>query len=358
MRPTAAALALLLVVLLATACGGGGDSSTPIESAPSFEGDWHFVLLTAGGGGFRAAWGTATSDAAGAVATSTSSNTDGGISTDVPASATASVAPDGTFTFTSVGGTLHGGISRAGDVAVCASLPSTTPVIAVFLRKAGSFSTASLNGAFHAVRMRRKLGVSSASGQRSGGITYDGVGGTSDALPAAGNDDGAIVGGGFGTGTYSVDAEGHLTVGNMRGGVLAGAAALIAGGRTSGDPMITVSLPVSTAATNARFAGSYAVVGMQSHPTSGAWQSTVAELLANGSGGGTMSGTANGETGSLTIGPAATPWAIDGAGALDLTLYDGSTLKGGISPDGRLAILGGATQTGMAPAIFVLVRRD
>ena len=140
---------------------------------------------------------------------------------------------------------------------------SGDPEVLVGLKKAGSFSNASLSGTYTFTDYYVNSGSSNATSvvhisvpsvpytndltvpiaktgftAELGTVTFDGVGGFT--LSGTKNVDG-VSSAKTQSGSYSVAADGTLTLGNMTGSVLAGGSSLVAASMT-GDPEVLVGL--------------------------------------------------------------------------------------------------------------------
>ena len=207
--------------------------------------------------GFTVETGTVTFDGVGAFTISGTKNVDGVVSS-MAQSGSYSVAPDGTLTV----GTMAGSVLAGGSSFIAASRTGA-PEVLVGVKKAGTFSNASLSGAYTFADYYVNSSSSNATSivpinvpttpysnnltvpiakkgftAELGTVTFDGAGGFT--ILGTKNVD-AVVSNVTQSGSYSVAADGTLTVGTMTGSVLAGGSSFIAASRT-GDPEILVGI--------------------------------------------------------------------------------------------------------------------
>lgn len=357
---TLRSLFICALFLSFSACGGGSSSSTPapspLGSPPDFTGEWHYVLLSGDSSTFGTLWGSGTANADGSSFLMGARNVDGTYTSPFGGPASWATAPDGTFTY----GGFAGGITRLGDVAIGSAAAPDDPGIVIFLRKSGVFNTSTLSGSQHLVRLRKVLGTPDRIQSSHHVVAFDGVGGYAGvAGTSTRNVEGNVDSASFGSGSYGVTADGSFSTGNTEGGLLDGAIVGLAGGRVSNDdPLGFAFVSASVGMSVSRFRGRYAVVGLQYDYGSTAYRSTHAILEADGAGGGTVVGSQNVQGTAVPLANAGIAATVSSNGTLELTLPGGDTLRGGIAPDGRIVVLGGATQAGSDPAMYVLVRLD
>jgi hypothetical protein len=159
--------------------------------------------------------------------------------------------------------------------------------------------------------------------------------------------------------TYAVAGDGASTAtigGNVfPGGVVAGGALAIWGGpTTAGGPALIVVVRAATSATLATLSGDYWFVRVARNVVTGDYLGITGTLTADGLGNYTVSATTNNE-GSIAEGSTASTYTVAADGVLVLSF--GQPNPGGITQDGRFAILGGALGPLAPPAIGLLVRK-
>lgn len=225
--------------------------------------------------GFTSERLTATFDGAGNVAiTQHSRNVDGTVSSVADASAAYSVSPDGTVTLPG----LTGSVLAGGSVLVVGS-SSGDPEIDVGIKQGGSFSNASLTGAYSAFDYFRNanatpvnIPVNVPSTPFSGNLqanfvstgftseitdaNFDGAGGV--ALARSRNSDG-VFSNSTQAGTYSLASDGTLTVPGLQGSLLAGGSALLMTS-SSGSPRISLGVRKGGSFDNTSLRGKYTLV--------------------------------------------------------------------------------------------------
>lgn len=353
----------LLLMAWGIGCGGGGGNGAPVPLTPTqlHGGAYFYNALSGnfGGPSTIAWWGDYVSDGAGMVTGGTlNANNAGGTGTApiLPYAYTVSA----THRMTWAAGTptqQSGGLASDGRVAVLQSTANAAfPTLAVAVRKSGAFSTASLNGTFHAFGMYR-TGASVVS--IWGTATFDGAGNLSYSLTQ--NFDGAVGGSLAPAGNYTVAADGTVDLdfgtADLRGGMLAGGAFVAVCGtiNPAAPQMMMVFFPQATAASTATLGGSYHYVRLYFEHSGPPHYRTRGGVL-NADGIGTLTIPA-GATSNIdgVIGPTAAATAGGYAVGADGTI----TLSGGagaVSPSGAFAFIGGPTAGGSDPELWILVR--
>lgn len=358
--------ACVLAALLCAACGGGGGGGggPPLDA---FAGTWHYAgyitdfsspnpaaitadfgtVVADGVGGFDLTHGTNTNTVVGG------SSTDTGLAYELPA--------DGTLSWTLappagqpvLGGALSGGLGLLSSVT-----PPPIPSLRVLVRRAGTFSAATLAGDYHTVSLAY---LDPSDIGYVGTTTFDGIGastgsGTTNreglhqaATPAY---------------SYTVTPQGDLTLTGatigLEGGVLAGGDVAVAAGGTTTGQTTTLELFVreSTSASLLTFAGEYLLVAVI---TSGTEDGTLfGMLVADGAGGwtGDFQLKVAGAVGDASPGTESGTYSVASDGALSIAFTGAPTpFEGGVSPDGSFAVAGGPLTGSTLPMLWVLLRR-
>jgi hypothetical protein len=359
----------LLLSALAAACGGsgggGGGVPAPVVGPATFTGTYFAVLYS--GGHSPAAEGLATTgilvaDGAGGAAHSETSNLTGVVSGPTTTPYTYTVAADGTLELFA-GPTLfaRGGISADGERAVLGSIASGAFAgILVLHRRQGVHDDTSLTGIYHLVTHALDPTFGD-SGATTGSAAFDGGGNVAGGA-ATSNTMGSLVAGPFGSGIYSVIADGTSAYApasmDLEGGVSGdGAVGLWGGGLVAGQLVATViAVRETSAAGPGTFQGRYWVVSFERDPAGGDFRSFTGTATSDGSGGLTLVGTSNTEGVIAAEPPGATTYTVTPTGRLTVDA-GGSVLAGGVTADGRFAALGGGTTLGSPPTLVVLARK-
>jgi len=355
---------VLVFVGLAVAvgsCGGSGGGAQP--GPPSFSGTYWFLLFEpeSSGGDASASWGTAVSDGVSSVTLNGADNNGGVLSAGGSQVLDYTIDADGTLRFLQAATeVVAGGLGADGRCAVLAASSATiSPVMIVMIRSSGSYSTASLMGDFH---MSGYSVTSVSVSLFSTKPAFDGVGGYSGS--GAANEDGSLDGGAI-SGSYTVAADGQATVdlfGETQEGCLLDGSSFgaFAGGNTAGDdPAMVLLMRAGSGSSTATFSGSYWVVGVELNLGGGNFESTYGTATADGAGGLTIAATVhNGTTLNPIAGTALYSVAPDGTLVLNRSGVAGTEdLTGAVSPDGRIAMIGGGAVLGSNPVLFVLCRK-
>lgn len=325
--------------------------------------------------GFVALGGTITFNGHGGASVSEIDNTDGA-RTLGSGSGVYGVSPDGSFHV----GSSTGGILAGGSVIVVSRMASgADPEVNVWIKKAGSFTKATVQGTYFVVAFRKLLGAAQSNapavgtplpdpkGFRSigaGTVTFDGLGGAT--FSASNNVDGTLSANAS-SATYSVAADGTFHLGALTGGVLEGGSMIVCSNTAvGGSPELTILLRQEGTFTTASVHGTYAMVGFSrklgaTQPLTPSAGTPLPDPLGFvGSGGGTV--TFDGLGGatvdsflntdgviSADTGPATYSVAADG------TLTFG-TATGGVLADGSVIVV--STMTGGSdPEINLWIRK-
>lgn len=249
-----------------------------------------------------------------------------------------------------------GGISRDARVGVLGTrLDDERPQILAVARRGSGFSEASLSGGFHVVswdfdgaKVHRGLaGMLNAAGGNAT-LEYDTV--NENGMQELGFDDAVA---------YAVNANGSFTWNAAATPDFTGQ--LVASGEfgiahaTSMGPAHLALIRETAGASEATLDGEYFLVGFRYNSAGTGYTSETGRLYPNGAGGGSWSLTFN-DSGMITgQGGPLTQYTVQGNGELSVT-FDGIEAEGGVSADGRFAILGGG---GSGPPYFaILVRND
>jgi len=376
-------LSFALLVVLLTACGGSGGGSTPAAPAtpagpPALSaGEYWYAAIGARTlpaiDSFRRR-GTWVSNGGGAllpisgslnISQSAFSGPTLGVSFMVGAdrSLTLGVACTGLCVvppFGTSGPRGEGRISPWDDIAICAVIEnSADPELSVFVQKgAGGFSVASLVGKYHFAGFQPNGPLPGADAVW-GEINFDGAGGGTVTL---GTSNGTTVTTGVtGTVSYHVLANGtfHLSFiggSSFNGGIMPGGEIAVVSDTASGIPPVTGETSVlcfvraTGGAGRATFAGNYQIAAIGFDDVDG-FSAIGGTLDADGIGGGTLTPISNTEGTVSASAPEPFTYDVDPDGTLRLADFEG-----GITGDGRFAVLGGGTVSGSEPTFIVLLR--
>jgi hypothetical protein len=356
--PRIAIVALLLA--LVSSCGGGSGGSGGHAFGPaSFAGEFRLAAFEGLSGAtedMTASWGTVTGDGGSECLFVLTVNNEGTVSSPPSLPATYSVDAGGAIEV----GQLAGHLCLGGEVAVLGSALGGVPMVMALARPPTSpMSDASLVGLYRVVLYDH--GPTADMTSIVGWFVFDGVGGLSFSITAA-NAEGTIASILVSVnGTYSVQADGTLTVTlplfEAEGTVLEGGElGFAAGGTTGGEiPVVLAFVKAASSASLSTFSGSYAVVSFELDAVLGLI-SVTGLADADGSGAVTRTGTANTD-GVIAASPALPgTYTVSPDGTVHLTAA-GDTFLGGISQDGQFVVLGGGTNAGSNPTFQVYVRR-
>lgn len=350
------------VLALLVGCGGGSSSSVVILSSASVTGEYTLVCLT---GSLTAPtmlsrFGAITADGLGGYAATLGTNN--GTTSSLPVAGgtgTYFVAANGALQFDA---TQYGGLSTDGSAAVAAeTADASSPSICVLLKRAGTYSAATLNGAYH----HGLLAVNGPAGGGSswsttalGATTFDDAGQMTYST-AATNTAGAQATTGGGSAPYTLSAAGELTVSTLVGDCLGGATAdgsfAVAGGALpgAGGPAMIVFAKKGVGMDATAFSGSYYVVVLESDPTaSQRWTGTTALATADGVGVLNFGSTTVNTDGVISQPTFSRPFTVGADGTLTSL-----TEVGGVTQDGRYAFLCGGTTANSSPALYIFIRR-
>lgn len=240
------------------------------------------VVLNVAKKGFTTETGTATFDGAGHYTINSVVNVDGVVSTQVN-SGSYTVTPDGSAQIDNMAARLLPG----GAMFVMAS-SSKDPQVGIAFKQGGTFSNASLSGTYGVIDYVNRVDVSNpvpsmrfpSSGtitqlpytssmtvpiqklgftSNVGTITFNGAGAFTYAIQT--NADG-VVSSDTGSGSYSVSADGTLSLEGAQGKVQGGGGSFFMV-NTSGDPQIMIGTRAGSAMSNATLQGAYSVAGYE-----------------------------------------------------------------------------------------------
>ena len=358
------------LLLFAAGCGGGGgdDVGGVIEEplVADFQGPYQVI------GAFgqestpdrmQAIHGSALSDGAGTLDLSLTTNNGVVLGVgSVPLEY--AIEPDQDLRLSSAGLLIHeGGIAPDGSAAVAGAadgFPETATIV-MLQRPTAPFEPALLGGIYHSVSMAQNPQQANHTGLRQmwdfkpdGTVTFL-AGGTS-------NNNGVVTSTTVPVDfTYAVQPNGTLSIAFGANSQTVGSidqngdVAIMGGTVPSGAPRMDAMVRASVGATNGVLQGEYFMVSFTADLNN--YVSRTGRIQFDGNGGafGTLRRSAG------TISPIAEVEGINYLVSADgsLTLfYQGrsTTLVGAVSPDGRYAILGGAT-TGR-PTFEFLIRKD
>jgi hypothetical protein len=262
--------------------------------------------------------------------------------------------------------THRGGLSADGRLGVIASvLAGEDPTLVFFTKREGAFSNGSLVGVYHVCQVFDSIAGVNGDGAFWGTATFNGAGGVTYSIGV--NNDGTVpVGPVPIVSTYAVAADGALTLpisgSDFTGGVLAGGEiAFACGGESGGDVRaLTVFVKQAAAASAATFSGPYHMAALEADVAPVPiphWSTLVGEASADGAGTLTLaSAAALGDHGLVTVLPPGItqPYtvAVDGT----MTLATAVSLRGGITADGRFAVLAGGSVNTEDVQLFLFVR--
>ena len=280
-------------------------------------------------------------------------------------SGTYSVAADGTLTIawydpTYGGTTISGDLGASGDTLVAIRTPFFSSSVLFGIKQAQSnFSNASLNGAYTAARYDHN-GAGDSSNLLT--LTFDGAGnftGT-DTLNSNGTTSSTAV-----SGTYSVAADGTLTMSTINGSVVAGelsdgADRLVGRQGNTGDlPELLVGIKQGQAnLSSASLTGTFTWISYENNAehTGLAKNDFVNRLTVTFDGAGNFSGTGvqySVESASSTT--ISGTYSVTPDGTLAITSTDSSTITGALSADGR-TLVASQTTPGRPPTVIFAVR--
>lgn len=351
---------------LVVGCGGSGDGGDTTASLLS--GPYHFVGIEAHTdtvGIVRTQWGAIASNGTGYLQSTTISNDDGtvgGLEMEggIPYGISSQRALN-VWDPTSPGQALASGrIAPSGDLGALGTTENgSDPGLYLALRRSGAFSTASLQGDYAVCVFLCNIAGHVNEGD-AGEFTFDGVGGLSGGITY--NVEGTV-GGTPVSGSYTVDSTGHVSIGfggpgTVRGGILEnGDVAVAAGNTVSGEnPMFLVLVRRTVGATNGLFAGQYYLAGIEHDIGADAYRAVTGTLVADADGAFTAETRENDEgVVSPVPSPASGTYIVSPNGHLRIE-SPGGVMEGSVAPGGGFAVIGGGTETGTNPSLFVLVR--
>ena len=367
-----ASLALASLLLIGCGSSGGGTTTVFVEGsskADLFTGSYAMAAVLgsedSGSETFRAFWSMINANGVNEVFGVLRSNYQGVISTSSYSTfGTYAVEEDLRFSMESeFAGLDHelGGLTEAGDLGVLSMVTSTAyPLVRVFgRREPGSYNLASLSGAYHMVGYGSTVAGDNTFAEW-GSVSFDGIGGGTSETSV--NQEGATFGPVNIPITYTVAGDGQMTLAfagglELEGAIAVGGDVLILGGATvAGDhPRMMVLVRAGAGLGNADMDGLYTWAGMRQEIGSNFYRSYAGHMAADGMGSATRTGLVKHEDHTTWFTPDAVTTTVQPDGSL--TLLAGITeYVGGISPDGRFAILAGPTNAGLDPTIWFLLR--
>lgn len=355
-------------LMLSSGGCGGGDGGTPGPGTDAFVGTYYYFGL----GGTETpsmnlwtGWGTVTADGMGSLRLSTTSNRLGAVLGPGSDTFLYAIGADRSIGWRDAPADpdfFRGRISPDGRNVVLGEArtgPLTEPAMAVLLRQEGTYSVASLDGAYHlagwlhnvpATENSSHFGFATFNGAGTG--TYFGPGNVEGALPAIG----ALP---F---SYTVAADGTLQMDfgtwSWRGGVVAGGELVVVGGAIDDDdfPVLQAFVKEINFGSLAMLTGDYFLAGMEHDFTTPGFRSSTGTATADGLGGIQLTFTRNDE-GTVTTSPTESmTYDVDLDGEVYLTTGAGEDYIGGITPSGDVVILGGPNTPGAEPGFFFLIR--
>jgi hypothetical protein len=365
MRRTTARMGAWSAAFVLAACGGsGGGGSSSVEGdffAVGYEADAD-PSATA-----RATWGASAESNGSTLTMALFQNVDGTISGPTVRELDVSVDDDGGVVLrdTASGEAILGGrVGEGGDLVVAASVRTgDLPRVLTLVRDAEGAETADLSGDHH-------FGLFTFDGGQgrgtSGVVTFDGLGGALFPAGASTNTDGSVAVSGIGSpASYTVSPSGvvdlDLSSGlAFQGGLDPTGELVVLGGTATPSefPGWMILVRESVGASDAAFSGTYATVAIALDPGAPFLLSFVGDVVADGEGTAEIRGSAINVDGVLAsnISPSEATYAVGADGTLTFATGD-EVLRGGISPSGRYAVLGGGISDGSFPQLRLLVRR-
>lgn len=373
---------ILICLLAALLCACGSSEDGPIAPPPSalelFDGDYHHLSVwgSTDRGIGSTTWGSAEGDGAGTCSWQHLRNTDRiiypAVGTEGQTGWVYTVRSDRTVGWTTDPTSLaldwfmlEGGVSVDGAVLGLGS-QRYDPRAEILIRTSSGLDTSVLTGDYTLVGFgfvdygttpgdhghQSSWGTATfdgtSSADLSGGANRDGtVSAFTSTLDYAVGPDGTVDAGLGGAAAFSgaVSEDGHLAV--------------IAGGTNDGEnPHFLVFVMQPTGATSALFSGSYFAVGLEyddstQQPVMRSYEGTVSP---DGSGSVTATFTRNEEKTITGVSPLWTGYTVDPDGTMTVTTASMGTLEGGVSADGRFALLAGGSGAGENPIFFFLYK--
>ncbi len=372
-------LILMLVLaapalILTTGGCGGSDGAAPsggmvIAANPneSFFGGYFWQLWNgeAVGPTNRTQWGIVTADGAGLINAGVVVQNEAGVLTGpgpIP-QLPYSVSEDGDIDITVGVGTLSGGITEDGSVlAVAQATAGLNPALAIVPRGLGVYNNASLNGEYHYCTFWHD-GAGNNDIANWGTVTFNGAGGAFDY--AAGINIAGVIfppGAPAAWGVYNVEPNGRMTWGHpttsVSGGIGLGGDLIVLTGSSMASNLQRLEILIRKGAglNDATFSGTYHTVVLEADPAfPPRYQTRVSRTTADGAGMLTLGDEAvntDGVTSTNAYAGIGLPYSVGADGTLQLI---GGILQGGVSPDGRVAVLAGNTGGGH-PQIWFFFR--
>lgn len=356
---------LLTAAFAIVACGGGGGGGG--DPVALFNGV-HYLVGVSGendpGPEVRSTWGTVTSGGLGVMDTAIWHNASGvpegpQVETGTPYL----IGEDRGVTIVDpmdpAKTRATGRIAASGAVLALGSTQGgSEPGMWITALEGGTFSDASLNGAYHYCGFGFDPGSGADTGT-TGIATFDGNGTVT--LAATENREGIPSSEGGSVG-YSVGTDGSVTFDlaapqSVRGGILAGGNLVVVAGLEFGPsyPIVLIFIPMSSNASPSLVSPEYFITGLEADISSGDYESITGLIVTDGKGGYTAHTTRN-EEGVISGDPTTTGnYVLESDGRISITT-PGGTYRGGLSPDGAFAVLGGPLTANDNPALFFLLR--
>ena len=359
----------ILTLLVLAACGGSGrgSESPPDLALDELTGTYFRQSLEEPRAGVwaHAAWGTVTANGGGLITGGMVTTNAHGAVLGPQAAPPVAYLIDGDRELTLYGSTTRrGGITADGRVSVLGVFSDTdSPGVEILLRRAGAFSSSSLLGNYHLCAMFKSGSANST--WWGGTVTFDGAG-TVTSLNTGSNVDGAITlpGVSFPGGTYTVGSDGTVawTSGapgyTLRGGMLGDGAVVVLSGATDSPDFqaLVVLIREGSGLSDATFGGVYHEIEISSNNAPPPYYSCakwrgVADGAGSYSAGDGLSNTDGSIAPSLGAFPAA--YSVGANGALSMS---GGMYRGGVSPEGDFAAVGGQASAPGAPSLRLFVR--
>ena len=325
--------------------------------------------------GFKSGWATSTFNGAGSFTSTQSNNQDGSITSK---SQTQSYTVSSTGAFTIVNGGASGQVLSGGSVVIAGSTDATSPGMFVFIKKGGTFSNASLNGAYAVAGAAFKRTTTQSAtpamgaalptpkGFKSGWGTSTFNGAGSFTSTQSNNQDGSITSKQQ-TQSYTVSSTGAFTIvnGGISGQVLSGGNVIIASSTDVTSPGIFVFIKKGGTFSNASLNGAYAVAQIAfkrtttqsatpamgaALPTPKGFKSGSGTATFNGAGGLTLN-SSNNQDGSISSKSQAESYTVSSTGAFSIV---GGGISGQVLNGGNVIIAGSTDAT--SPGILVFIK--
>lgn len=360
------------LMLVTGGCGSGGGGAPmgggTVIAGPSnadFVGGYFWQLWAGNPAGptNTSQWGIVTADGAGLVSSGLIAQNSAGVLVGPFASPPLpySVDSNSRLEITIGGGTLAGAITEDGALAAVTQItPGLNPTLAILPRGEGVYNAASLDGEYHLCSFW--WGGAGELSRWDGTVTFDGVGGAFN-YSAGVNNNGAIIPPQppMAWGAYAVGPAGVVTWNNplafMSGGIAFGGDLIVLSGTTQANDLqvMTILIKKGAGLGNATMSGTYNTVTLAaSNAPPPRYQTTVGTMVVDGLGQMTIGDATANADGAVAQQPggAVLPYTIDPDGSLSVI---GGLLQGGVSANGRYAVVAGSTAGGI-PQIWFMFR--